>query len=142
MNGKIPGDQWSMVIGAVAQGSRLNGPVDVAPVARDPAASAYERVLASAGASLVRDSVDRRAVEDVRARGGRLIDSQRQVGGWPEFARGTPWRDSDGDGMPDDWERAHGFNPRDGRDGNLDADRDGYTNVEEWLNALAAPAMR
>jgi hypothetical protein len=142
MNGKIPDDQWSMVIGAVAKGSRLNGPVDVAPVARDPAASAYERVLASAGASLVRDSVDRRAVEDVRARGGRLIDSQRQVGGWPEFARGTPWRDSDGDGMPDDWERAHGFNPRDGRDGNLDADRDGYTNVEEWLNALAAPAMQ
>jgi hypothetical protein len=141
MNGVVPADQWSMVMGAEARGNRLGGPIDVAPVARDRAASAYQRVLASAGASLVRDSVDERTIADVRSRGGRLIDSQRDVGGWPQLARGTPWRDSDGDGMPDDWERSHRLNPGEGRDGNMDANRDGYTNLEEWLNALASRAM-
>jgi hypothetical protein len=48
--------------------------------------------------------------------------------------------DSDGDGIPDDWERAHGLNPRDLRDGARPTG-DGYTNLEHWLNELAAPAM-
>lgn len=119
----------------------LRAPVPVAPVSRDPAPSAYQKVLASAGASLARDPVDQRVVESVRSRSGRLIDSQREVGGWPALARGTPWRDSDGDGMPDDWERSNRLDPADPRDGAADSDGDGYTNVEEWLNALAAPAM-
>jgi hypothetical protein len=142
MNGVVPANPWSLVIERKVPNLRLAAPVPMPPITTDPPATAYARVLARAGSSLVRDAVDRRVVENVRARAGRLIDSQRDVGGWPVLARGTPWRDSDGDGMPDDWERAHGFNPRDGHDGNLDADRDGYTNVEEWLNALAAPAMQ
>ena len=36
--------------------------------------------------------------------------------------------------MPDDWETAHGLNPADATDGPADADGDGYTNVEEYLN--------
>jgi hypothetical protein len=142
MNGVIPANPWSLVIERNVPNLHLSGPVPMPPVTTDPPAAAYARVLADAGSSLVRDAVDRRIVDNVKTRSGGLIDSQRDVGGWPVLARGTPWRDSDGDGMPDDWERAHGFNPRDGRDGNLDADRDGYTNVEEWLNALAAPAMQ
>jgi hypothetical protein len=43
--------------------------------------------------------------------------------------------------MPDSWERQHGLNPASASDGVRDKDRDGYTNLEEWLNALAAPAM-
>jgi hypothetical protein len=112
----------------------------VVPIATDSAAQAYEKVLRFAGASLKRDPVDARVVEGVRTRTGRLLNSQADVGGWPMLARGTPWSDSDGDGIPDDWERAHGLNPRDPRDG-ARVGPDGYSNLEHWLNALAAPAM-
>jgi hypothetical protein len=78
----------------------------------------------------------------VRNGTGRLIDSQTEVGGWPALAAGTPWKDSDGDGMPDAWERAHGLDPANAADGAADANGDGYTNLEDWLNALAAPATR
>jgi hypothetical protein len=141
MDGQVPANAWSLVIERNVPKLRLAGPVPMPRVTTDRPAVAYARVLSNAGSSLARDSVDRRVVDSVKARRGHLIDSQRDVGGWPQLARGTPWRDSDGDGMPDDWERAHRLNPRDGRDGRLDADRDGYSNVEEWLNALAAPAM-
>ncbi|MDP0500845.1 MAG: hypothetical protein Q7P63_12180 [Verrucomicrobiota bacterium JB022] len=53
---------------------------------------------------------------------------------FPPPAEGaTGLADSDGDGMPDEWETAHGLNPKSGRDGAWDADNDGYTNLEEYL---------
>jgi hypothetical protein len=137
MNGTIPADPWSLVSGVAVPAHRLSQPVDVAPVRPDPAPGAFERVLARAGASRVRDAVDARVVASIRSRGGAIIDSQSEVGGWPELAAGTPWRDSDGDGMPDDWERRNGLNPNAASDGNADRDRDGYTNLEEWLAELA-----
>ena len=142
MDGKVPRDPWSLVSGRNDPEYRLAGPLAVGPVARDPASRAYERVLAGAGASLVRDPVDARVVASVRARSGRHIDSQSEVGGWPELAPGTPWTDSDGDGMPDDWETRHRLDPRDPADGNSDRDGDGHTELEEWLNSLAEPARR
>jgi hypothetical protein len=51
-------------------------------------------------------------------------------------------RDSDGDGMPDEWERQHGLNPNNPADGALDKNGDGYTNVEEYLNSLATADFR
>jgi len=141
MNGAIPADPWSLVTGLAVAENRLSQPVDVAPVRRDPAPSAFERVLARAGASRVRDPVDARIVASVRSRGGTIIDSQSEVGGWPALAAGAPWRDSDGDGLPDDWERRNRLNPTDSADGNADRDRDGYTNLEEWLAELAAAAL-
>jgi hypothetical protein len=137
MNGVVPADPWSLVTGNGAAANRLSAPVDVAPVRADPAGRAFERVLAGAGASRVRDAVDARIVASVRARGGTIIDSQEEVGGWPALAAGTPWRDTDGDGMPDAWERRHRFDPNNEADGNGDRDRDGYTNLEEWLAELA-----
>ncbi|MDP1739381.1 MAG: pectate lyase, partial [Caulobacter sp.] len=116
---------------------RQPAPLADSGVATDPAAVAYERVLADAGASRVRDAVDQRVIAGVRARTGRLIDSQADVGGWPVLKGGPAWIDSDGDGMPDDWERAHGLDPRDGLDGVKDRDGDGFTNLEDWLNSLA-----
>lgn len=140
MDGKIPADAWSLVSGRTDAGYRLAGPLAVGPVGRDRAPGAYVRVLAGAGASRVRDAVDARVVETVRTRSGRHIDSQSEVGGWPELEPGTPWVDGDGDGIPDGWESKHRLDPRDPADGNADRDADGYTELEEWLNALAEPA--
>jgi hypothetical protein len=101
----------------------------------DAAATAYERVLETAGASLVRDAVDRRIVEDVRNETGRLIDSPWDVGGWLELAPAPAPPDTDRDGIPDAWENAHGLDPFDARDGAA-ATRSGYTNLEQYLNGL------
>lgn len=136
MNGRIPADPWSLVAGRDDKGYRLSGPISFPAVTRDPAPRAYEKVLAGAGASLRRDSVDARIVDSVRTGTGRLIDSQGEVGGWPELAAGTPWVDGDGDGMPDAWEARHRLDPRDPADGHADRDGDGYTELEEWLNRL------
>src|SRR5262249_40217794 len=113
----------------------LNSPFEVPAVRTTSAMAALEAVLATAGASLPkRDSVDTRIVAEARARRGSIIDSQQQVGGWPELVTLPAPPDSDGDGMPDEWERRYGLNPRDPSDGNLDNDHDGYPNIEEFLN--------
>ena len=67
---------------------------------------------------------------------GVIIDSQAEVGGWPDLEPGTPWIDTDGDGMPDDWETARGLDPADPADGSADRDGDGHTHLEDWLNSL------
>jgi len=41
-------------------------------------------------------------------------------------------RDSDLDGMPDDWETGHGLDPQDAADAILDADADGLANAQEF----------
>ncbi|MES2695659.1 MAG: hypothetical protein V4773_19450 [Verrucomicrobiota bacterium] len=85
-----------------------------------------------------RDSVDERLVREYRAGGGKLIGSIDEVGGMPAIAAGTPYADTDHDGMPDAWEKARGLNPNNAADGAADRDGDGYTNLEEFLNAPLA----
>ena len=138
INGAIPADPWSLVAGISPAGYRLAAPVDVAPVAADPAASAYARVLASAGASKVRDAVDVAVVAGVRDKTGHQIDSQTEIGGWPTLKSLPAPKDSDGDGMPDAWEMAHHLNPK--KDNSAAVGARGYTNIEIYLNGLVAPA--
>ncbi len=115
----------------------VDEPFEAAPVKTLSAKEALEAVLATVGASLpVRDSVDARIVDQVRQRKGALIDSQNQVGGWPEYRQAPPPQDSDNDGMPDIWEAAQGLDPTNSSDGSKDRDGDGYTNIEEYLNVL------
>jgi hypothetical protein len=137
MNGVVPADPWSLVSGLQAPGYRQAAPIAVAPVKADPAASAYERVLADAGASVFRDAVDARIVAGVRDRTGRLIDSQAQVGGWPVLPAGVAAADTDGDGMPDAWETAHGLDPRKVDGAALAKGGSGYTNLELYLADIA-----
>lgn len=63
------------------------------------------------------------------------VTNPKEVGGWPDY-KGTPYKDSDNDGLPDEWETAHGLNPNDASDATKDLNGDGYTNIEDFLNGL------
>ena len=57
------------------------------------------------------------------------------MGGYPEY-HGTPYTDTDKDGMPDEWEIANGLNPNDASDAVKDCNGDGYTNIEKYINGI------
>lgn len=108
----------------------------------------YPQVLAYAGASLSRDTIDSRIVTETQngtytytgSNGSTngIIDSQSDVGGWPTYNSTTAPSDLDGDGMPDQWELDHGLNMNDAADGALYTLNSIYTNVEVYLNGLVA----
>ncbi len=113
-----------------------------------PAEEAYEKVLEHAGASLWRDAIDTRIVDEVSngtaTYGGSwgdglgIIDTQSTVGGWPELKEEAAPADSDMDGMPNSWESERGLDPNDPSDAN-DIDKDNYyTNLENYLNSIVS----
>ena len=111
----------------------------VAPMVKtDSATTAYDEVLDYAGV-FPRDDVDERVVGHVDSPGysaGAIIDSQSEVGGWPTLYSTSCPTDSDQDGMPNSWESSNGLNPYNAADRNYDNDKDGYTNLEEYLSWL------
>ncbi|MGK9126032.1 polysaccharide lyase [Olivibacter sp. SA151] len=139
---------------------KYDKPLPMAKISILPTKEAYNYVLDNVGATLPkRDPVDTRVIEQVRT--GKInyikdvklpetqfehrrlpIDSYKQgiitdisqVGGYPEY-KGTPYKDSDKDGMPDEWEKKNGLNPNDPSDASKYADN-GYTNIENYLNSL------
>jgi pectate lyase len=131
---------------ADAQQAKLAQPFAAISVTTHSAAQAYELVLQHAGASFRRDTLDQRIINNVRNRTGRFIDVQ---GGFPH---GTPYsqsaiawpalkalpapKDSDGDGMPDDWESKNGLNANDPSDNSKNTLHKHYTNVEVYINSL------
>ncbi|MBI3850882.1 MAG: pectate lyase [Verrucomicrobia bacterium] len=121
----------------------VSKPFDAPPIKMSSAEKVYETILANAGAILPkRDAVDSRVVEEIRRGTGHIIDSQWEVGGWPEYKSARPPLDTDRDGMPDEWEKRHGLNPNDPRDANDDANGDGYTNLEEFMNGTDPRSSR
>lgn len=127
------------------------------------AKDAYNFVLDNAGATLpVRDEIDQHIIDEVRTNKpyyvkdakpdtiqfkhrrlpadswkiGIITDPQ-QYGGLPKYKKYKPYKDSDNDGMPDDWEKAHGLNPNDPSDANKDCTGDGYTNIEKYINGIS-----
>lgn len=64
-----------------------------------------------------------------------IITDIRQMGGYPVY-KGEKYIDTDGDGMPDEWEKANGLNPNDPSDANGDCTGDGYTNIEKYINGI------
>ncbi|MEO6230539.1 MAG: polysaccharide lyase [Ferruginibacter sp.] len=125
-----------------------------------PATQARQFVLANAGAILpVRDAVDTRIIKQVAT--GKIIvdpnaklpetnfkhrrlpiDSYKigiitdpsQVGGYPDY-KGTPYKDSDSDGMPDSYEIKNKLNPNDAADA-VKITKSGYSNIEVYLNSV------
>lgn len=121
--------------------NRRREPFPTAAVTTQSAPEAYALVLKQVGATLPRrDRVDARIVAEVAAGkasvGNGIIDSTDQVGGWPDYRSIPAPVDTDHDGMPDAWERAQGqgFDINDPADGPRDPDKDGYSNLEEYLN--------
>ncbi len=110
----------------------------------------YENVLADVGCNVpMLDDHDQRVIEEKRTatatfKGSKsgllgLPDSEQDVGGWedyPEVHRPADW-DTDGDGIPNHWEKRTGLNSEDSADGGLDSVGDGYTNLERYLNSLS-----
>ena len=136
---------------------RLDEPAPTDSVTTHDADIAFVQVLAYAGASLNRDDVDARYAEEaengtctysgsVTKKPGR-IDLVSDVLGYTEANFGTGSRpagfDTDGDGIPDDWESANGLNPNSAADGKtytLDPAK-WYTNVEVYCNSLVQKIM-
>jgi hypothetical protein len=146
---RVNANNWSGgVQGDYAQTAKADTPFPAAPVVTHTAENAFELVLADAGANVPkRDSLDLRIIREVRngtaTYGGTfagptagIIDSQGAVGGWPVLNSLPAPADTDHDGMPDEYEMGHGLNFNDPDDGALDADADGYTHLEEYLNGL------
>ncbi len=128
---------------------RLSVPHNPGTVTTHTAVKAYEKILLYGGASLVRDTIDKRIIKDVKtgtatyATGGNgsvngIIDTQAAVGGWPELVSLPAPADSDSDGMPDDWEDAKGLEKNNPSDAQLTTVDGEYPNVEVYLNSLVA----
>lgn len=159
-NPEVTSDNWNGGVHPRGDSSnipvlKLDKPFDAKPINQQTAEEAYLAVLESVGASLPkRDAIDTRIIDETRNgyatyEGGTyknrwpvpdalkkcgIIDSQKDVGGWPELKSLPAPLDSDNDGMPDKWEKRYGFNPNDASDTSKDKDSDGYTNIEEYLN--------
>lgn len=139
---------------------KWNSPMPMPQITIIPTLEAKDFVLKNVGADLpVRDAVDKRIIEQVKT--GKItvdpnaitpktqfrirkmgLDSYKlgiitdinQVGGYPNY-KGTPYKDSDNDGIPDAWEEKHGLNPHDASDA-AKITESGYSNIEVYLNSL------
>ena len=135
--------------------NKLDQPWPAMPINQQTAEEAYKSVLNNAGTTLPkRDAVYVRIIEEARngtatyegvyktkkkvadpSKITGIIDSQKNVGGWPELKSTPAPTDTDHDGLPDEWETQKGLNPNDASDGNKVA-ADGYTMLEEYLNSI------
>lgn len=146
-------DNWKGVRGS--NYLKLDQAWNSMPIKQETAEEAYKSVLKNAGATLPkRDPIDTRIIEEVRggiatyegiyktkkkvadnSKISGIIDSQKDVGGWPELKSSPAPKDSDHDGMPDEWEIKQGLDPNNAADGNKVAP-DGYTMLEHYLNSI------
>lgn len=146
--------------GKYKDGMKWDKPLPMPEITILPTVDAKSYVLSNAGATLPkRDPVDARIVKQVaigkieydpnvplpatQFKHRRLpIDSYKQgiitdpiqVGGYPEY-KGIPYKDSDNDGMPDEYEIKKGLNPKDPKDASL-INKSGYSNIETYLNSV------
>ena len=159
-------DNWKAFANgpAIEQQVRVDHELFPSYVTTQSARGAYTNVLENVGANFPKpDAIDLHILKDVRdgtaeyigtrakgyvGKGGPnipgLIDTQTDdksaLGSknfpWPDYETRNVPVDSDHDGIPDDWEIAHGLNPNDPSDANKDLNGDGYTNLEKYLNSL------
>jgi pectate lyase len=116
----------------------------IIPVNTEPASKIVQQIAQSAGDSLCRDAVDRGLVSELLSYGrlGALIANESEIGGHPPTMTMTPMRDSDGDGIPDAWERTHHLDPHNPADGQTIDPKSGYSHLEIYLNELTGTKQR
>ena len=143
---------------------KMDSPVETGTVTTHTAENAYAKVLAYCGASLYRDNVDTRYMDEaangtttytgsatktgdgktVQHRPG-IIDYVKDQGEYVLESSSRPdGFDTDNDGMPDAWETANGLNPNDASDAKtytLDS-KGWYTNIEVYANSLVEDIMK
>ena len=137
---------------------KMDNPAPTGEVTTHSAAEAFSKVLAYGGASLYRDEIDARYMEEAKTGTAQykgsitqspgIIDKVSDVNGYTESTFGTASHpadfDTDKDGIPDAWELANGLNPNDDSDA-LDYSLDGkgyYTNLEVYANSLVEDIMK
>ena len=109
------------------------------PLANEQTAQqAYETVVAKVGCSLHRDAVDTRIINDVKNGTGHLINTQSEVGGWPELQTAARETDTDYDGIPDTWETKNGLDPNNPLDARQITLVTGHTNYDVYMNDIVA----
>ena len=119
-DGFVPSDPWDLTSKAPSGIQVSSAPIASSGLMTMNVRNVEDYVLANAGARPAdRDAVDIRIVNDVRNGQGRIIDSQDEVGGWPNLAQNHRTLNLPANMHDDD-------------------NRDGYTNLEEWLHAMAA----
>ncbi len=144
---------------------KLDEPCPTGDITTHSAENAFNNVLSFAGASLYRDLVDARyAIEvstgtatytgPVTKKAGQLDfindpdgEQNETYPSFPDLASESHVEgfDTDGDGMPDEWESANGLNPNDATDGNaytLDTEKGWYTNLEVYMNSIVEDIMK
>jgi pectate lyase len=132
---EVSGDNWRGVKGERALQAR--SPFPAPPVETQPAQEAFELVLQKAGATLPkRDPVDARIVADARNGTGKVINSEKEVGGWPTYQSAESPARGASDGIPEEWKKAHGLSLNDPNAANA-LNAEGYTELEVYLNSLA-----
>lgn len=137
---------------------KMDAPAPTGEVTTHSAAEAFSKVLAYSGASLYRDEIDARYMEEAKTGTAKykgsitkspgIIDKVADVNGYTEanFGKGTRPADfdTDKDGIPDAWETANGLDPNDASDAltySLDS-KGYYTNLEVYANSLVEDIMK
>lgn len=137
---------------------KMDAPAPTGEVTTHSAAEAFSKVLTYSGASLYRDEIDARYMEEAKTGTAKykgsitkspgIIDKVSDVNGYTEANFGTATRpadfDTDNDGIPDAWETANGLNPNDASDAltySLDS-KGYYTNLEVYANSLVENIMK
>ena len=144
---------------------KVDGPCPIGDITTHSAETTYEKVLSYAGASIYRDAVDARFMEETQEGVVTYTGTKTGIKGivdvindpdgvqdptcpsFPDLAsesRSADY-DTDGDGMPDEWESANGLNPNDATDGatyTLDTEKGWYTNLEVYMNSIVEDIMK
>ena len=137
---------------------KMDAPAPTGDVTTHSAAEAFRKVLAYSGASLYRDEIDARYMEEAKTGTAKykgsitkspgIIDKVSDVNGYTESNFGKGSRpadfDTDKDGIPDAWETANGLDPNDASDAltySLDS-KGYYTNLEVYANSLVEDIMK
>lgn len=137
---------------------KMDAPAPTGEVTTHSAAESFSKVLSYSGASLYRDEIDARYMEEAKTGTAKykgsitkspgIIDKVSDVNGYTEANFGTASRpadfDTDKDGIPDAWEIANGLDPNDASDAltySLDS-KEYYTNLEVYANSLVEDIMK